>query len=689
MTDNNVIDFPRIGFTLTPTATPDAVIPPPATTPDTPAAGSTGEGRRSPLDLLAALPDPGTLQPVITPSTPATPPAGNLPDTFRSEPPADLIGPRIGALSLAAILAVAVAALRGAHTMASTWWEQRQARIAETEPLRQARLKHQLAMQNIHDKAAQQRAKIPSSQDFGRKTLNRSGSGGGRGGGVGGGRGSSHRSSGHHSGTGPGRKNSPTNGQGSSPGGTNTKNRSNGRFLGGDSGSRKTRDHGKSTHGGGRDRAGHGPKPKTPKAPHRASQGGGAALKKTGGKQHGSRKDGGGRTTLADALKNDTHKAAQRRLKRRRNNDGTKPALWSDTSHTTKRNTKKNPTKQKPSTGPKTTGPDQEMWRKLKQAAARRWKKHRTRHQDAPQNPSRKQKTTGGHNTKQGNSKTRPNSRARTTDWWARARDYARKHGTTNGCFTGRRTHTGTGPTPGAHQSRGERRSPFENAARTTPTAWTVERADYPGAQAKRWEPAALTQAQPALPATGPAALDAAPTRHTARPGTTRPKEAIPMPPTVPARPDPRITKARRQAARAAHNTVSRHMDAQHETEITLDDALDEYDAFAADAFKTHDQCRKLSGRARALRDTLALFADDLATNHNLIGPLFSSAMVRMAEFMELVARMADEMEASSLEAAEQAETANNELNDAYRPISQATADAGLTTPSAPIHNQT
>jgi hypothetical protein len=129
-------------------------------------------------------------------------------------------------------------------------------------------------------------------------------------------------------------------------------------------------------------------------------------------------------------------------------------------------------------------------------------------------------------------------------------------------------------------------------------------------------------------------------------------------------------------------------MAAEHETEITLDDALDEYGAFKDDAFTTHDKCAKLAGRARQLRDTLTAFAVELAEKHNLIGPLFSAAMVSLSESMELLARMADEMQTSSLEAAEMAEAADNDLNDAYRPYNTATADAGLSTPSAPIHNE-
>jgi hypothetical protein len=117
-------------------------------------------------------------------------------------------------------------------------------------------------------------------------------------------------------------------------------------------------------------------------------------------------------------------------------------------------------------------------------------------------------------------------------------------------------------------------------------------------------------------------------------------------------------------------------MAAEHATEITLDDAIDEYGAFKDDAFKTYDQTHKLADRAIRLRDILIGFAEELAVKHNLIGPLFAAAMARLAESMDLIARMSEEMQTSSLEAAEMAEAT-------------ATADAGLSTPSAPIHNET
>lgn len=130
-------------------------------------------------------------------------------------------------------------------------------------------------------------------------------------------------------------------------------------------------------------------------------------------------------------------------------------------------------------------------------------------------------------------------------------------------------------------------------------------------------------------------------------------------------------------------------MDPQHATEITQDQAVDGGIKLMNDGLKTHQQSQLLSHRARKLRDTLRAFAEHLATQNNVTGPLFTRAMASLGESMEVLARMADGMEAKSFAAAEEAEGAANEMEDAYRPITQATADAGLATPSAPAHNQT
>jgi hypothetical protein len=161
------------------------------------------------------------------------------------------------------------------------------------------------------------------------------------------------------------------------------------------------------------------------------------------------------------------------------------------------------------------------------------------------------------------------------------------------------------------------------------------------------------------------------------------------MPPApVPAQPDPRIAKAKNQAVRAAAQTVGRRMHEQHETEITLDDACDAADKLTEHGFKAHDQAEKLSRQAQKLHGAWLNLAQRCADDNNLIGDLFTAAALRFAESMELVDRMAQEMSVSSLQAAEAAETAGNEINDAYRPYNVATADAGLSTPSAPIHNE-
>jgi hypothetical protein len=772
-----LINFPRIGFNLNPTTTltdpdhtpddDDSIGMPPPRTPHRP-------GRLSPLDALNALPDPGLTRPLLPIPVPGPQP-GNTPAAFRNQPQPGLTGtPGLGALSMAATLAVAIACLRGTHTVLSTWWENRQARHAETAQLREARLKHQLAMQNIADKGAQQRAKqVPSSSEFGRKSLGgRTGSGGasgGRGGGAGAGRGSAASAA---------KKNGSLFGGGGSStsrgGGLSAKHRKNN--AAGAGGGRKN---------GGTGSGGSGsPKPKKPghfdtpkKSPHRTSQGGSKNLlnkaaknnPSTGGANTPKKTNGSSSTGLGAALKKDTQKAAARRWKKRQKNGGATPALWGNTP----KNAKQKNTPNKPKKGPTQGGNgqhaggngqhaggngaknspnlkkqkhgngqaqaqgaqanrknlNQALWHDWKKAAARRWKKrrHQAKAGKVPpiwKAPKKPQAAAAGANTpkaapnKPKNAGNTPRAKAaggqagrkqqRNRQWWAKARAYARKKaaGRTPGATPGQggpgagpagANHPGNGPAAGPAAGAGaggyvpprgnqQRRSPFANAGHAAATTYTVTSEHVPGSKAKRWEPSALTTGTPALPSTGPAALNAAPVKTFPRPGSSRPKEPIPMPP---ATPDRRLAKARHQAARTgqAVTTQARHMDDQHETEITLDDAIDDYDAFADDAFKTHDQCHKLADRAIRLRDILTDFAEELAVKHNLIGALFSSAMARLAESMDLLARMAEEMKTSSLEAAEMAETAANDLNDAYRPYNTATADAGLSTPSAPIHN--
>ncbi|MCL6293212.1 hypothetical protein M1212_35690 [Streptomyces sp. 43Y-GA-1] len=129
-------------------------------------------------------------------------------------------------------------------------------------------------------------------------------------------------------------------------------------------------------------------------------------------------------------------------------------------------------------------------------------------------------------------------------------------------------------------------------------------------------------------------------------------------------------------------------MDAQHETEVTLDDTLDVLEELTKQSFSAHETCLKLATKAREIRHELDELAADLRSTHNVIGRLTGAAMAKLAESMELLARKADEMSVKSLAAAEVSETTENAMFDAYRPLQQATEDAGLLVPAARIHNE-
>ncbi|MFE1545509.1 hypothetical protein ACFW61_34335 [Streptomyces microflavus] len=129
-------------------------------------------------------------------------------------------------------------------------------------------------------------------------------------------------------------------------------------------------------------------------------------------------------------------------------------------------------------------------------------------------------------------------------------------------------------------------------------------------------------------------------------------------------------------------------MDAQHQTEVTLDDSLDVLEELTQQSFTAHETCNTLSAKAREIRYELEDLAADLRSTHNVIGRLTGAAMAKLAESMEVLARKADEMATKSLTAAELSESAENAMFDAYRPLQQATEDTGLAVPAARIHNQ-
>ncbi|MGJ5899358.1 hypothetical protein ACSCBZ_46580 [Streptomyces niveiscabiei] len=273
---NNLIHFPRVGYTepaATPPETPDpgtADVPfaaPADVSEDSPEPFALAT-RTSPLDMLTALAEPGLGAPFTGDSEADPAPAPTtqtVPATFRPEA-SQSAAPRLGALSLAAILAVSVAAMRGIHSAIAGRRanKEQQDAVAKTASMGKDR------------SGSGSKKQVQPSHEWGRKSLQQ-GPGGpaGRSGGPGPGR-SSRGGSGPYSGSGGGRRNAPTTkSPGNSGGGS-------GSGRGGGSGSGP----GRSSSGG---KGGSGITPLK-----RSSQGGGVNLKKnrSPGSSSGS---GGGR----------------------------------------------------------------------------------------------------------------------------------------------------------------------------------------------------------------------------------------------------------------------------------------------------------------------------------------------------------------------------------------------------------
>lgn len=639
---DNVVPFPRIGFDLTPAwgagagdgPTPMTTAPAgPAAPPPLGEAFAGGTDtlvlpatvRRSPLDTIAALTEAGTDAPGPTPLTAAVMPAatpGEVPATFRSEPGPVRAGhgAQLGALSLAAIIAVAVACLRGIHSAVTAWRANREQRQAV-------------------DRAAAAggtgrggKGRVQPAHEFGRQNLGRGGGSPKTAGGNGPGKGGSGRGGGH------------------SPGRNSRHDRHD----------RKGGNHDKhhdKHHGGHRDHRGHGGRDRKQRPVHRTSQGGHDTLKHSKNQPHRDPKADRGHGRDRDSKRRLRLRDASRGGLLRNPNKHGKSDLSKRKGGGLIKDSRKNGRKTR------TTLP-----RAIADQAVRRLK-HRRTSMTPPlwSTKNRKSNDTGrktakDHRDSKGKGATKsPWSRIR-----SRARTYWNKRRGTYGYDTGA-TGGWAGP----------RRSPWEAAGMTTgETTYTTERTDMPGAQEQRWQAPAI--------GTGPRALPPAPTPHTQRPGTTRPTPApAPPSPAAPSKEKPRMATTpvplRPRAVPGMH--------AQHETDITLDDALDLLEELTADAFTAHDQGAVLAERARSLRNRLEQLAHDLAVHHNVIGQRTSAAMAHLAEAMDLLARKAEEMSVQSLQAAEATEAADTALGDAYRPITQATADAGLTVPSAAPHN--
>ncbi|GAA2639850.1 hypothetical protein [Streptomyces axinellae] len=649
--------------------------PPPSTPPPAPGDGADPvptRARRSAADALRALP-------VGPPPAP-----GRVPATFRAEPPSDTTtagggdqSPGLGALSLSAILAVALAALRGTAGAVQDWRQRRIERAAEAEPLRKARLKLAQAQAEAGSGTTSGKSgrRVPSSQEWGRRTHGggggpgRSGSGTGprsnsgtprgsggtgRGSGPGGGKspgaGASHKSpaggtSGPKSGT-----------SGKGPGsGSSPKSSGSGSGSGGGGGKRPGGTSGKGSDGTGRGKG---------------SNGAGKSSSGNGGGAGGKGKPGTlGALALERAKRRSARETAenQRAARQQKADLADRKDRKSDGKNTDDPKTSPKDKPDSPGTKKKTkdkSAGDAErervtLGKAVGDEAYRRADERLKARRESPEPFLRRE--TGKDGRPPGTEKSAdgppdgapgpaPDPSPDEEKW-------------TGNTYDGDPFDTGWMPPP--RRDRHSAEDAMYDA--TAEDVWRFEGLD-------RTDPPARTR--PAGPAgavtTGVRGLPRAPHRPLGRrPGTTASASTKGTRMSTPARMPSRVG-----------------VDPSHMTEVTLDDVLDGLAKSRNDCFATYDECARLATLAGELKQHLTDLAEELRQRHNIIGRLTSAALRRLAESMDLLVRKAHAMRAESLRAAESVEVAHDAMHDAYKPVQRAAVDAGLPMPSAPVHNK-
>ncbi|MFD7576211.1 hypothetical protein ACFV6U_37765 [Streptomyces sp. NPDC059810] len=698
-----------------PTASP--TVPPPAPAPEAGAVSVPERPRTSAVaSLTAATAGPPPLPPVPPATTAAdAPTAADIPATFRSEgiDPRPAGGPTLGALSLSAVLAVALAALRGTVSFVQDWRQRRTDRAAEEAEWREAKVKRLAAEEDARARVA----KVPSSAEYGRKAV------------LDGRKAASGPQRPASSGTGgrgplgapvaPVKKTAPAPAPVPVPKPVPKGPVDPGKPRGPEP-KGKTPDRPKGPDG----KAPDGGKPKPLDKPPRPSSG---VLAPGKGKSSGAPAKGL-LERVRDRKSPDTRKASDTvKSPDTRKGGGIRKGPGggkSDPATKPAASTKPGKPDPKAGGGTATAKPTKPAGRPergkkvpgIKHGTADGYDVHGCRcrrcrkvaHGKTPKPPKAGTGSAPSGSTGPGGS-SRPSGKR--GGWRMRSARKGRKGGTgTTGATSlggasrpsgkrgawrmrgrkGRMGGTGTTgatspggawappppaypphgawvpPPPPPYPPRGARRSADEDLH--TATAWTetvitVERADRPG-DARRARPAAAAVTAEARSLPRAPHVPAGP-----RPGTTAPKETTPV------------------AASSIRLSAPAGVAAEHLTDVTLDDVLDHLVESKRKCFATYDECAVLADGARKLRRSLEQLADELTEHHNLVGRLTGAAMSRLAEAMDVVARKAEQMRTESLAAAERVELAHDAMHDAYRPVQDATAAAGLVMPSARIHN--
>ncbi|MER5293550.1 hypothetical protein ABT382_15930 [Streptomyces pharetrae] len=668
---DNVVALPRIGSPPPPPVPPPPVLGGAAPDPDE----ASGTVRISAFDA-PAVPH-------------APPPPDTVPAALRSDgldgqqAPGDAGPPRAGALSLAAILAIALAAFEGLQTWIQGSGPRRAEAAAHQRELELLAAKANADATRHHAEAGPEHARarrVPSSHEYGRSALGRGAGGVGRGvGGVGPGKAGTGRTgpysglSQHRFGTGSGGR--PTTGTGRNGSGS-TGSGSSGGYSSRNSSGPTRNSSGSTRNGSGSDRNGS----------VRDRNSGGRS------RNEGSfrRKDGsgssGGSGTQVPVSPGSSRGSAGAGGSGRRSARQTVADWWGKGKKKPDGGTGAADTKAALRNAVKNSKPGPTFWDKAGDRPQERWRKRR------PGTPAPDSERTGtdpkGRSTGRGNENwTPPSGRGSFRDavfnavndrWKKRRERWSANGGPRRKPRSQKRGRSGSTNPGGFGQARS---SPFD-ADNGPGVTITVEQMDPPGAHAKRWEPDAPGPTPKPLPAQGQPALPRAPQRPAGqRPGTTRRKDPIPMP----ARP---ARTATAPTPVTASVPAPGGMAAQHATDITLDDALKALTALTTAGMETYDDCAELACQARRLLGELELMAADLASTHNVRGRRTTRALSVLMETVGELALHAERMARAALHAAETAEAEEVAMARDYRPTQAATIDAGLPAPSARIHNE-
>ncbi|MFJ8351504.1 hypothetical protein ACIQ9J_35155 [Streptomyces sp. NPDC094153] len=661
---DNVVSLPRIGS------------PPPPSVPSAPVL--TGSGDAVPDERghvrMSAFDAPEVPH---APRSPDAVPAALRSNGLDGHSAPDAGPPRTGALSLAAILAIALAAFEGLHTWVQESGPRRAEAAAHQRELELLAAKagadavRHAAEVDAHRAKATRGGRLQSSHEYGRGALGRGSGGSGRAWG----------------GTGPGspRKggSGPYNGSAQGRGSAGFQNRSGnvngsgGRFL------RDRNGSGSSANGGNLGRGG---------SPRPGSFGGSTGAGRGSGGSGGS--GSSGRRSAWQAVSDWWGKG------RNNNGAGSKgtgsgsgakgPA---DTSGGRAADTK---ARIRDAVKNQRSGPT--FWEKAGDRLHDRWKARQADTRADTQGPgsdkSRRHKRADNDAWKPPGDRVRfrqavydaVNDRweKRRERWKARGGPRSRTAGGTRKKPTGPgragpgpSASPGTGPDAGGF---GPRTSAFDAGPEPAVTI-TVEQVDPPGAHAKRWEPTAIAAGKRQLPRQSAPALPRAPQRPAGqRPGTTRRKDPVPMPAASPHSGAPALVKATVPAPGG--------MSARHATDIRLDDTLKALTMLTTAGMETHDECAELARQAQRLLDELEAMAHDLAETHNVNGPKTMGAVAALMESVGNLIVQAKRMAKACLVAAELSEAEELAMARDHRPMQAAYIDAGVAGPSARIHNE-